>query len=77
MECGEKCAGRYPLTEQLRKAPQGEWQQFKILLQCFQKVGGDMRSVTAPFAISTEGALQLGIANVRLETGVSDAITCD
>jgi beta-glucosidase len=77
VECGEKCAGRYPLAEQLRKAPQGEWQQFKILLQCFQKVGGDMRSVTAPFAISTEGALQLGIANVRLETGVSDAITCD
>jgi hypothetical protein len=36
-----------------------------------------MRSVTAPFAISTEGTLKLGIANVRLETGVSDAITCD
>lgn len=77
VECGEQCAGTFALTEQLRKAPQGEWRQFKVLLQCFQKTGADMRNVTAPFAISTEGTLKLGIADVRLETGVSDAIGCE
>ena len=35
-----------------------------------------MRSVTAPFTLTTGGSLQLGIANVRLDTGLRDAITC-
>lgn len=77
IECGEQCAGTFPLTDQLRKAPKGEWQQLKVMLQCFQKTGADMRGVTAPFAVSTDGTLALGIANVRLETGVSDAIGCE
>jgi beta-glucosidase len=76
VECGENCAGKYEITEHLRKAPKGEWQQLKIVLQCFQKNGADMRAVTAPLAISTEGSMKLGVANVRLETGVSDAIVC-
>jgi beta-glucosidase len=77
VECGEQCAGRYAIGERLRAAPTGTWQEFKILLQCFQQNGADMRAVTAPFAITTEGNLTLGIANVRLETGVADAIACD
>jgi beta-glucosidase len=77
VECGEQCAGRYALDERLRAAPAGTWQEFKILLQCFQQSGADMRAVTAPFALATEGSLALAIANVRLETGVADAITCD
>ena len=77
IECGEQCRGAFPIAEHLRKAPQGEWQELKILLQCFQENGADMRNVTAPFAVSTQGTLRLGIANVRLETGVSDAIGCN
>lgn len=77
IECGEQCAGRFALDERLRQAPAGNWQDIKILLQCFQQTGADMRAVTTPFAISTAGALSLGIANVRLETGVSDALVCD
>lgn len=77
VECGENCSGTFALGERLRQAPKGEWQQLKVLLQCFQKTGADMRNVTAPFAITTDGTLTLGIANVRLETGVADAVTCD
>lgn len=76
VECGANCGGQFEITEHLRKAPKGEWQQLKVLLQCFQKTGADMRSVTAPFAVTTGGELKLGLANVRLETGVSDAIVC-
>jgi beta-glucosidase len=76
VECGATCRGVVPIESQLRKAPRGEWRQFKILLQCFQKSGADMRSVTAPFTLTTGGSLQLGIANVRLDTGLRDAITC-
>jgi beta-glucosidase len=76
LECGDDCRGAIPIDEQLRKARRGEWRRFKILLQCFEKSGADMRNVTAPFAMTTSGSLQLGIANVRLDTGLSDAITC-
>jgi len=77
IECGAQCSGKFPIGDYLNKAPAGEWQQMKILLQCFQKAGADLRGVTAPFAISTAGTLKLGISNVRLETGVSDAIVCE
>jgi beta-glucosidase len=77
IECGEKCSGTFAIGDRLRQAPKGEWQQLKVLLQCFQKTGTDMRNVTAPFAVTTEGTMQLGIANVRLETGVADAVGCE
>ena len=36
-----------------------------------------MRSITAPFTLTTAGPLQLGIANVRLDSGLADAVTCN
>jgi beta-glucosidase len=33
--------------------------------------------VTAPFALTTAGKLELGIANVRLESGLNDSNGCD
>lgn len=70
------CGGSVPFADQLRAAPKGEWRQARILLGCFQRSGADMRTVTAPLVISTSGALQLGITNVRLDTGLQDAVTC-
>jgi|HigsolmetaAR203D_1030402.scaffolds.fasta_scaffold00277_16 beta-glucosidase len=77
VECGANCRGTFALTDHLRAAPVGEWRQLKVLLQCFQKTGAEMHNVTAPFAVSTDGTLTLGVSNVRLETGVADAIGCD
>jgi beta-glucosidase len=76
LECGESCGAAVPIEEQLRAAPAGEWRSFKILLQCFQQHGADMRRITAPFALTTNGALSMGIANVRLETGLTEAQAC-
>ncbi|MGH8178418.1 MAG: glycoside hydrolase family 3 protein [Steroidobacter sp.] len=77
VECGVQCRGAVPIQSQLRSAPRGEWRQFKMLLQCFQKSGADMRNITAPFTLATSGALQLRFANVRLDTGLSDVIACN
>lgn len=78
IECkGAKCRGAVPIEKQLRNAPRGQWQKWRILLSCFEKSGVDMRAVTAPIAIATAGTLQLGIANVRLETGLKDTIACE
>lgn len=77
MECkGAACRGELPIEEQLRKAPRGQWQHAKILLNCFEKAGANMRAISAPVTISTAGSLQLGIANVRLDTGLKDTMAC-
>ena len=80
MECragsAQACRGELPFAQQLREAPRGEWRQARILLSCFQQRGVDMRAVTAPFSISSAGALQLGIANIRLDTGLQNTLTC-
>jgi beta-glucosidase len=77
LECGVSCSGAVPIEEQLRAAPAGEWRGFKILLQCFQQRGADMRRITAPFTLTTNGALSMGVANVRLETGLNEAQACN
>jgi beta-glucosidase len=79
VEChggANKCAGSIQIEDQLQRAPKKEWQQARILLSCFQQGGADMRAITAPIVLSTAGPLQLGIANVRLDTGLQGAVTC-
>jgi beta-glucosidase len=77
IECGSACRAEMPIEAQLRKAPQGEWREMKVMLQCFQKNGADLRSVTAPFALTSSGPLQLRIANVRLASGLNDTVGCN
>jgi beta-glucosidase len=76
IECGPGCRGDLPIDAQLRQAPAGEWRELKLPLHCFQSRGADLRNVTAPFLLTTAGKLELGIANVRLESGLNDATGC-
>lgn len=76
IECGPGCRGDLPVDTQLKQAPAGEWRQLKMPLHCFQSKGADLRNVTAPFLLSTAGKLELGIANVRLESGLNDTPDC-
>jgi beta-glucosidase len=77
IECGPGCRGDLPIDAQLKQAPGGEWRQLKMPLHCFQSKGVDLRNVTAPFLLTTAGKLELGIANVRLESGLNDTPSCD
>lgn len=76
IECGPGCRGDLPIDAQLKQAPAGEWRQLKMPLHCFQSKGADLRNVTAPFLLTTAGKLELGIANVRLESGLNDTTGC-
>ena len=64
------------MDTQLKQAPAGEWRRLKVPLHCFQNRGVDLRNVTAPFLLTTAGRLELGIANVRLESGLNDTTGC-
>jgi beta-glucosidase len=77
IECGPGCRGDLPVDTQLKQAPAGEWRRLKVPLHCFQNRGVDLRNVTAPFLLTTAGRLELGIANVRLESGLNDTTACD
>jgi beta-glucosidase len=70
------CRGEIAVDEQLKTAPQGQWQEARIPLSCFQKHGASMQTITAPVAITTAGSLQLAIASVKLDTSVRNAMTC-
>jgi beta-glucosidase len=80
MECAasgnQPCRGEVQVDEQLRGAPVGQWHQAKILLSCFQQKGASMQSITAPLVISSTDALQLSVANVKLDTGLVGVTPC-
>nr|QWN55952.1 beta-glucosidase [uncultured bacterium] len=76
IECGPECGGRVPIRRVLSSAPPGQWGHLKIPLSCFEKAGADMRRVTAPFVISSEGRLTLSVSNVLLETGTDGTLPC-
>ncbi|MDY6945476.1 MAG: exo 1,3/1,4-beta-D-glucan glucohydrolase [Pseudomonadota bacterium] len=77
IECGPGCRGDLPVDAQLKQAPAGQWRQLKMPLHCFQGKGADLRNVTAPFLLTTAGKLEIGIANVRLASGLNDASACN
>lgn len=76
VRCGEGCGGDVPLTNELERAPTGEWRHLKIRLSCFEKAGAQLRRVTSPFDIATDGRLALAVARVRLETGNEGLLEC-
>ncbi len=64
--CGERCAGEVPVTDALRAAKPGVWTTLTVPLSCFAKAGADMRQVTAPLSLTTDGTLDLTISRARL-----------
>jgi beta-glucosidase len=66
MQCGVDCAGTAAITDVLRAAPVGQWTTLTLPLNCFATTGLDPRRVTAPFTLTSEGALTLSISDVRL-----------
>jgi beta-glucosidase len=76
VECGADCRGAIPITADLAAAGTGVWKHLKIPLSCFRNAGADMRRVTAPFLIASDGKLAISISNVGLETGLDGIKEC-
>jgi beta-glucosidase len=58
--------GAVELTSLLRDLPKGEWRTIHIPLRCFAKAGADMSRIDTPFRLSTDGELQLRLADIEL-----------
>ncbi len=64
------------MTKELQAAPVGQWRHAKAPLACFAKSGADLGRVTTPFYLTTTGQLDLGVANIRLESGTDGLMSC-
>lgn len=69
VECGELCSGEVDITSRLNAQPLNEWRVLRVPLRCFAAAGADMSRVTAPFRVSTDGAVILRVADVELVPG--------
>ena len=58
--------GSLDVTEMLRNLPPGDWQRVSIELARFIESGADPRNVETPFMLSTNGAMQLSLANIEI-----------
>ena len=75
MECGTDCRAQVDISQVLTGAPQGQWQQLAIPLDCYAAGGVKMDMVVAPFVLSTAGALDITLYNLRIEAA-EKAIAC-
>ncbi|WP_018278011.1 putative glycoside hydrolase [Teredinibacter turnerae] len=67
MDCGYPCRAEVSIARQLREFKKGEWSLFWMPLNCFKSDTFDLSKIKAPFMLSTEGKMELSIANIRLE----------
>jgi len=67
MDCGYPCRGEMHVAKILKDLKKEEWTTVPIPLNCFTKEGLDIKKVSGPITIGTDGKLGLTIANVRLQ----------
>ncbi|WP_193161973.1 glycoside hydrolase family 3 protein [Microbulbifer hainanensis] len=75
LQCGPDCSVALPLADALHKLPQGQWTHFSIDLRCFADRGADFAQVDTSFALDSEGALSLALANIKYQIGAADSAT--
>lgn len=68
VECNwsNHCRPSIPINAALKKLPQKEWVKFPIPLACFNQNNFDFSQLTSILKISTQGALNIELANVYL-----------
>lgn len=70
MDCSYPCRSEHDVRGQLRHFPRGEWFTFAVPINCFSLNEDarefDLTRINSPLRWSTEGWLEMSIANVRL-----------
>lgn len=77
MFCDYPCRAEFDLTPILRKVDSNTWTSIPIPLSCMQARGLDVSKITSPFGLSTEGKLEVKVANIRMTRLADDAQSCD
>jgi hypothetical protein len=67
MECGDKCEGEVNIVGNLKKVKLNEWFVLPIPLDCFVEQGLDLKNITSPFSIGTDGKMILHVAEIAIQ----------
>ena len=70
MDCHYPCRSEFDIRRELKRYPKNEWATFAVPLNCFtlnEDAGDfDISRINGPFLLSTEGRMEIAIANIRL-----------
>lgn len=66
LDCGWPCRAEVSIARQLREFKKDEWSIFWMPLNCFSAETFDLSKISGTF-LSTDGKMDLSIANIRLE----------
>jgi beta-glucosidase len=69
-------AATVPVTQELQRAPVGQWQRIAIPLGCFARGGADMSKVKRPFGLSTKGPLRISMSDIRVASAAVPQDRC-
>ena len=75
MNCGTDCETYLDMTDAINNAAEGEWASLAIPLECYSSKRVKMDMVMAPFAMATQGVLDITLYNIRIEKSDA-AIAC-
>jgi beta-glucosidase len=76
MTCGDKCEAQVAIHDHLKKATLNEWFALPIPLDCFVAQGADLKNITSPFSVGTDGRMVLHIAEVSVRAMAADDEGC-
>lgn len=76
MGCGERCQGKFDITDNLEQS--GQWQTLNINLSCFAEQGVDLAQVFSPWQLSTQGDWHVSIAKLAITANAAEqsSVTC-
>ncbi len=55
----------------------GDWQEYRVSLSCFDKLGVDMTQIRSALMVAARNGSDIGIGNVRLESDLDAKPGCD
>lgn len=54
-----------------------DWQEYRISLSCFDKLGVDMSKITSAIVLGGTSGVNIGLSNIRLESDIDAKPGCD
>lgn len=76
LDCGFPCRAGFEIGGILHAIKPATWTAIPVPLSCFKGKEFDLTKVNGPFMISTPGALDVSIANVRIEKTPEGLVSC-
>ena len=79
MDCGWPCSGSIAMADFFSSIPEGQWSTVGISLECFSKVGVDLKKVTSPLVLVSKEPFIITFNDVRVVPNAPEKslINCD